>query len=151
MWYWAALVGYNHQILLIILFVFLERGAVASCVLRRLLIIEPNLTSSSASYSWWACVGLRKTFLNRVLQVIQYAAKLIVPFLELRARLQHRAGLRDSPKSTAAEGYAKLSSLLGDSRTLWRIWGQNFLNLLLRHSKSKITLFNQDFCLFSSG
>ena len=73
-----------------------------------------------------ACVGFRKTFLSRVLQVIQYAAKLIVPFLQLRARLQHRAGLRDSPKSTAAEGYAKLSSLLGDSRTLWRIWGQNF-------------------------
>lgn len=73
-----------------------------------------------------ACFGFRKTFLSRVLQVIQYTAKLIVPFLQLRTRLQHRAGLRDSPKSTAAEGCAKLSSLLGDSRTLWRIWGQNF-------------------------
>ena len=72
------------------------------------------------------CVGFRKTFLKRVPQVIQYTVKLIVPFLQLRARLQHRAGLRDSPKSIAAEGYAKLSSLLGDSRTLWRIWGQNF-------------------------
>lgn len=49
-----------------------------------------------------------------------------MPFLHLRARLQHRAGFRNSPKSSAAEGYAKLGSLLGDSRTLWRIWGKLF-------------------------
>ncbi|KAF8972161.1 hypothetical protein BDZ97DRAFT_1783476 [Flammula alnicola] len=60
---------------------------------------------------------------DKLFMVIQYALKLIVPFLELRARLQHRAGMRDAPKSQSAEGYAKLSSLLGDSRTLWRIWG----------------------------
>lgn len=47
-----------------------------------------------------------------------------MPFLHLRARLQHRAGFRESPTSSAAEGYAKLGSLLGDSRTLWRIWGK---------------------------
>lgn len=68
----------------------------------------------------------QRDYSQSCLQVIQYTAKLIVPFLQLRARLQHRAGLRDSPKSTAAEGYVKLSSLVGDSRTLWRIWGQNF-------------------------
>jgi len=60
---------------------------------------------------------------DKLFMVIQYTLKLVVPFLHLRARLQHRAGLRDSPKSRAAEGYAKLDSLLGDSRTLWRIWG----------------------------
>ncbi|KAG6830872.1 hypothetical protein H0H92_014237 [Tricholoma furcatifolium] len=39
------------------------------------------------------------------------------------ARLQHRAGLRASPESSAAAAYAKIGSILGDSRTLWRIWG----------------------------
>jgi hypothetical protein len=58
-----------------------------------------------------------------VLQVIQYVIKLLVPFLQFRAQLQHRAGLRKTPTSSAAVGYAKLGSLLGDSRTLWRIWG----------------------------
>ncbi|TFK36630.1 hypothetical protein BDQ12DRAFT_699475 [Crucibulum laeve] len=60
---------------------------------------------------------------DKLFMLIQYSVKLLVPILHLRARLQHRAGLRKSPMSGAAEGYAKLSSLLGDSRTLWRIWG----------------------------
>lgn len=80
----------------------------------------------TASYSWWVAWRTQKDVSHSFLQVIQYAVKLIVPCLQLRARLQHRAGLRDSPKSAAAEGYAKLGSLLGDSRALWRIWGQNF-------------------------
>ena len=111
---------------MIISFVISERGAVASCVLSFIdygVLIEYLLQQAIHGE---ACVRFRKTFIIRVLQVIQYAAKLIVPFLQLRARLQHRAGLRDSPQSNAAEAYAKLSSLLGDSRALWRIWGQNF-------------------------
>ncbi|KJA14516.1 hypothetical protein HYPSUDRAFT_150319 [Hypholoma sublateritium FD-334 SS-4] len=60
---------------------------------------------------------------SELLQVIQYVLKLVVPFLELRARLQHRAGLRAAPKSTSADSYSKFSSFIGDSRTLWRIWG----------------------------
>ncbi|KAF8150061.1 hypothetical protein B0H34DRAFT_732268 [Crassisporium funariophilum] len=60
---------------------------------------------------------------DKLFMVIQYALKLVVPFLHLRARLQHRAGLRKTPISSAADGYAKFGSLLGDSRTLWRIWG----------------------------
>ncbi|KAF8627043.1 hypothetical protein AX17_006384 [Amanita inopinata Kibby_2008] len=55
--------------------------------------------------------------------VVQYALKLIVPLLNTRARLQYRAGMRKAPTSGAAEGYAKLSNIIGDSRTLWRIWG----------------------------
>lgn len=51
--------------------------------------------------------------------------KLIVPILRLRARFQFNAGLRKVPTSRAAEGYVKLGSLLGDSRTLWRIWGKS--------------------------
>lgn len=50
--------------------------------------------------------------------------KLLVPLLTLRARLQYRAGLRDAPTSRSAEGYAKLATIVGDSRTLWRIWGK---------------------------
>ncbi|KAF9004049.1 hypothetical protein BDQ17DRAFT_1355418 [Cyathus striatus] len=55
--------------------------------------------------------------------VIQYAVKLIIPLLNLRARLQHRAGLRQTPTSGAAGRYAKLGSIVSESRTLWRIWG----------------------------
>ncbi|KAF8910563.1 hypothetical protein CPB84DRAFT_1672521 [Gymnopilus junonius] len=60
---------------------------------------------------------------DKLFMVIQYALKLIAPSLHLRARLQHRAGLRTSPTSGAAQSCAKFDSLLGDSRTLWRIWG----------------------------
>lgn len=60
---------------------------------------------------------------DKLFMVVQYAAKVIIPLLNLRARLQYRAGLRQHPTSSAAEGYAKLYSLVGDSRTLWRIWG----------------------------
>ena len=55
--------------------------------------------------------------------MVQYLAKLLIPILELRARIQFRAGFRDSPKSVAAEKWASLGSLIGDSRTLWRTWG----------------------------
>lgn len=47
----------------------------------------------------------------------------MVPFLHLRARLQYRAGMRKGPTSNAAKNYSKLSALIGNSRTLWRIWG----------------------------
>ncbi|KAL0955069.1 hypothetical protein HGRIS_003986 [Hohenbuehelia grisea] len=60
---------------------------------------------------------------DKLFMIIQYAVKIIVPLLELRARLQHRAGLRASPVSDAVKGYAKLGSIVGDARTLWRIWG----------------------------
>ena len=66
-----------------------------------------------------------------MLKVIQYAVKLIVPLLQLRARLQHRAGLRQTPNSRSAEAYAKLGDLITDGRTLWRIWGQPHSKLVL--------------------
>lgn len=49
--------------------------------------------------------------------------KLIVPYLHLRARLQHRAGTRGTPVSTAAAGMLKLANLAGDARMLFRLWG----------------------------
>ncbi|KAG5647339.1 hypothetical protein DXG03_000407 [Asterophora parasitica] len=60
---------------------------------------------------------------DKLFMVIQYTIKLLVPLLHLRARLQHRAGHRKVPTSSAAAAYAKIGSLIGDSRTLWRIWG----------------------------
>lgn len=60
---------------------------------------------------------------DKLFMVIQYAVKLIVPLLQLRARVQHRAGLRQTPNSRSAEAYAKLGDLIADGRTLWRIWG----------------------------
>ena len=57
---------------------------------------------------------------------MQYLAKVIVPILRLRARLQYRAGIRADTNSKAAGALSKLSSIIGDSRTLWRIWGENF-------------------------
>jgi hypothetical protein len=56
-------------------------------------------------------------------QLIQYTAKLVIPFLHLRARLQHRAGLAKTSTSAAAGGLGKLAALIGDARTLGRIWG----------------------------
>jgi len=55
--------------------------------------------------------------------IIQYALKLVIPFLNLRARLQHRAGLRKDAISPAAGSLSKLYALIGDSRMLWRFWG----------------------------
>jgi hypothetical protein len=48
---------------------------------------------------------------------------LLIPLLHLRARLQHRAGLRSVPTSEVASRLAKFCSVIGDSRTLWRLWG----------------------------
>lgn len=38
--------------------------------------------------------------------------------------MQHKYGLRATPESAGAKAYEKLGSLLGDSRTMWRIWGE---------------------------
>lgn len=60
---------------------------------------------------------------DKLFMVIQYAAKLLIPILHLRARLQHRAGFRKDPFSTAAPALNKLASTVSDARMLWRIWG----------------------------
>ncbi|KAL6301355.1 hypothetical protein BKA93DRAFT_467088 [Sparassis latifolia] len=60
---------------------------------------------------------------DKLFMVMQYGVKLLAPFLHLRARLQHRAGMRPAPTSRAADGLVKFSSILGDARMLFRIWG----------------------------
>ncbi|KAI8980027.1 hypothetical protein BD414DRAFT_420869 [Trametes punicea] len=61
--------------------------------------------------------------LNGRIQIIQYTAKLLVPFLQWRARSQYDAGRRKIPLSTSAERLAKLGSIISDARMLFRIWG----------------------------
>ncbi|KAF9533903.1 hypothetical protein CPB83DRAFT_757093 [Crepidotus variabilis] len=79
---------------------------------------------------------------DKLFMVIQYALKLIVPFLHLRARLQHRAGLRKTPTSNLAVNYGQLASTLGEARRLWGIWGilpiyQWLISLERRPSESR--------------
>jgi len=56
-------------------------------------------------------------------QVIQYGAKLLIPLLHFRARMQHRVGFRNEPTSSVVPALSKLASLISDARMLWRIWG----------------------------
>ncbi|KAA1476238.1 hypothetical protein DENSPDRAFT_843142 [Dentipellis sp. KUC8613] len=60
---------------------------------------------------------------DKLFMIIQYGAKFLIPILQLRARLQHRAGLRKDPVSAAAPALAKLASIISDARTLWGLWG----------------------------
>jgi hypothetical protein len=74
-----------------------------------------------------AFAGMMRVVLepNVASQIIQYTAKLVVPYLHLRSRLQNRAGLRKDTASPAAEGLAKLASMISDARTLFGLWGQS--------------------------
>ncbi|KAI0775073.1 hypothetical protein BD413DRAFT_292811 [Trametes elegans] len=60
---------------------------------------------------------------DKLFMVIQYTLKLIVPFLQWRARLQHGAGLRKAPVSPSAGKLAKFAGIISDARMLFRIWG----------------------------
>ncbi|KAL7279301.1 hypothetical protein ACG7TL_007142 [Trametes sanguinea] len=55
--------------------------------------------------------------------IIQYTAKLLVSFLQWRARLQYDAGRRKLPLSASADKLARLGSIISDARMLFRIWG----------------------------
>lgn len=59
-----------------------------------------------------------------IVQIIQYTIKLLVPFLHFRARIHHITGFRRVPVSLSAARLKKLEGIIGDSRMLWRIWGQ---------------------------
>ncbi|KAI0322740.1 hypothetical protein OF83DRAFT_424958 [Amylostereum chailletii] len=60
---------------------------------------------------------------DKLFMVIQYGAKVLIPILQLRARIQHRAGLRAEPVSKAAPSLSKLVSIISDARALWGMWG----------------------------
>ncbi|KAI5120196.1 hypothetical protein M0805_006302 [Coniferiporia weirii] len=55
--------------------------------------------------------------------IVQYALKIIIPFLDLRARLQHRTGMRKETSSSASPALSTLYGMISNSRMLWRFWG----------------------------
>ncbi|KAG8864911.1 hypothetical protein FRB96_003498 [Tulasnella sp. 330] len=60
---------------------------------------------------------------DKVLTVLQYTLKLLVPFMEWRARLQHSHGKRARPISNSTSSLVKLIGLIGDSQMLFRLLG----------------------------
>ncbi|KAI9066301.1 hypothetical protein FKP32DRAFT_1566205 [Trametes sanguinea] len=60
---------------------------------------------------------------DKLFMIIQYTAKLLVSFLQWRARLQYDAGRRKLPLSASADRLARLGSIISDARMLFRIWG----------------------------
>lgn len=73
-----------------------------------------------------------------------------MPYLHLRARLQHRVGTRATPVGTAATGMLKLANLAGDARMLFRLWGayssyHGIINLLERSDMRKIDIQDRVF------
>ncbi|KAH9048689.1 hypothetical protein EDB84DRAFT_160566 [Lactarius hengduanensis] len=56
--------------------------------------------------------------------LIQYGAKVLIPILEARARLQQsRRACVVKPTSSIAPKLAKLASTIGSARSLWGLWG----------------------------
>ncbi|ESK90919.1 glutamyl-trna amidotransferase subunit a [Moniliophthora roreri MCA 2997] len=60
---------------------------------------------------------------DKFFNIIQCIARLLAAYLSLRARLQHRAGLRPKPVSNAAVGCTNFARVVSRSRTLYRFWG----------------------------
>lgn len=83
-----------------------------------------------------------------ITQTIQYALKIIIPFLDLRARLRYKMGTKPSAANTASKSLSKLYELISDSRMLWRFWGmlQNY-----KTHKLQLILFVQVSFLSSNG
>ncbi|KAH9041568.1 hypothetical protein EDB85DRAFT_2139670 [Lactarius pseudohatsudake] len=52
---------------------------------------------------------------RKLFMLIQYGAKVLIPILEARARLQRRAGVRTQPTSSIAPKLAKLASTIGST------------------------------------
>ncbi|PVG04223.1 hypothetical protein CPB86DRAFT_721925 [Serendipita vermifera] len=77
---------------------------------------SPELDHAVRFLSTWS--GSDKFFM-----LVENAAKILVPLLEMRARQQYQAGSKKIPASVTAGGLKKLGTLIADSRTLWRLWG----------------------------
>ncbi|KAJ7637636.1 hypothetical protein DFH06DRAFT_1218750 [Mycena polygramma] len=60
---------------------------------------------------------------DKFFTLVQSVCKILVHLLQLRARIQHRAGLRKVPVSHAAGGFSKFASAVSDSQMLGRFWG----------------------------
>jgi len=53
--------------------------------------------------------------------------------------MQYRAGMRKEPVSSAVDGLAKLGSIVGDARMLFRIWGKQPTFYLLHPPLERLT------------
>ncbi|KAJ7158843.1 hypothetical protein C8R46DRAFT_402399 [Mycena filopes] len=60
---------------------------------------------------------------DKFFTLVQSVCKILVPLLHLRARIQHKAGLRKAPVSDVAGGISKFASAVSDSQMLGRFWG----------------------------
>ncbi|KAJ7284857.1 hypothetical protein C8J57DRAFT_1289667 [Mycena rebaudengoi] len=60
---------------------------------------------------------------DKCFTLVQSVCKILIPLLNLRARIQHRAGLRKVPVSAAAGGLKTFASAVSDSQMLGRFWG----------------------------
>ncbi|KAJ6577195.1 hypothetical protein B0H19DRAFT_1118563 [Mycena capillaripes] len=60
---------------------------------------------------------------DKFFTLVSSVCKILVHLLHLRARIQHRAGLRKVPVSNVAPGFSKFASAISDSQMLGRFWG----------------------------
>ncbi|KAF8206531.1 hypothetical protein K438DRAFT_1817374 [Mycena galopus ATCC 62051] len=60
---------------------------------------------------------------DKFFTLVQSVCKILVHLLHLRARLQHRVGLRKVPVSTVAGRLGKFAGAVSDSQMLGRFWG----------------------------
>jgi len=60
---------------------------------------------------------------DKFMMTAQYAAKLLIPLLQLRAGIQYHAGRRLKPHSETSDGLFKLASNLSLARRVCSLWG----------------------------
>ncbi|KAJ7931395.1 hypothetical protein B0H13DRAFT_1594240 [Mycena leptocephala] len=60
---------------------------------------------------------------DKFFTLVQSVCKILVHLLHLRARIQHRAGVRKVPVSDIAPRFSKFASAVSDSQMLGRFWG----------------------------
>ncbi|KAG8831246.1 hypothetical protein FRC17_003442 [Serendipita sp. 399] len=77
---------------------------------------SPELDHAVRFLSTWS--GSDKFFM-----LLENSAKLLVPLLEMRARMEYRNGVRKIPSSSSSARWKKLGSVISDARTLLRLWG----------------------------
>lgn len=60
---------------------------------------------------------------DKLLMLLQYGAKLLIPLMQRRAELQFRVGKREKPVSHSTEGLAKFAAQVGLTRRVSGFWG----------------------------
>ncbi|CCO30309.1 hypothetical protein BN14_04336 [Rhizoctonia solani AG-1 IB] len=60
---------------------------------------------------------------DKFFMIVQYACKLVAPYLLFRAKIQYKSGRAKTAESFAATALNKLGSNISNARTLWNFWG----------------------------